>query len=87
MSSKTEFAAMVNGTHPDTKKFREYVLAELRCARQRAQLLVMEIETIGIALRGQVIEPEVAMEWLGEANALDFLIPSEPEWKYACLSG
>jgi hypothetical protein len=82
MNSKREFAMMVDGTHPETKKFREYVLAELRCARQRAQLLVLEIETIGIALRGFVIEPEMAMEWLSEANALDFLMLTEPEWKY-----
>ena len=78
----SEFSAMVIGTHPDAKKYREYVLAELRCARRRAQLLVLEIETIGIALNGSLIEPDGAIEWLAAANALDFLQPTEPEWKY-----
>jgi hypothetical protein len=77
-----EFAVMVAGTHPDAKKYREYVLAELRCARRRAQLLVLEIETIGIALNGNIVGPDGALEWLAEANALDFLMPTEPEWKY-----
>ena len=78
----TEFAAMVTGTHPDAKAYREYVLAELRCTHRRAQLLVLEIETIGVALRGDIITPDGAMEWLAGANALDFLIPAEPEWQY-----
>jgi hypothetical protein len=76
----SEFAAMVDGTHPDVQKYREYVLAELRCARRRAQLLVVEIETIGVALRGDFIDPDGAIEWLRDANALDFLQPAEPEW-------
>jgi hypothetical protein len=75
-----EFSEMVKGTHPDEIKFRDYVLAELRCARMRAQLLVKEIEVIGIALRGGVIHPEMAVEMLAEANALDFLLPAEPAW-------
>lgn len=82
MSGRSEFVALVKGTHPDQVKFREYVLAELRCARQRAKLLVLEIETIGIALNGNVVDPEIALDWLAEANALDFLMPTEPEWKY-----
>lgn len=73
-----EFAAMVTGTHPDAKAYREYVLAELRCARRRAQLLMLEIETIGVALVGNVIEPDTAIAWLADANALEFLRPTEP---------
>ncbi len=78
----TELAKMVMGVHPDAKAYREYVLAELRCAHRRAQLLVLEIGTIGVALRGDIVTPDGAMEWLASVNALDFLIPAEPEWRY-----
>jgi hypothetical protein len=68
-----EFAAMVRGDHPDQKAYREYVLAELRCAQRRSRLLVNEIEVIGLAFRAGMIDDTVALTWLAEANALEFL--------------
>jgi len=76
-----EFAAMMKGVHPDEVQYRAYVLAELRCARTRALLLIKEIETIGVALRGGMIDGDVALTWLADANALDFLLPTEPVWQ------
>ena len=56
---------------------RQYVLAELRLARLRAQTLVAEIETIGVALKAEMISPQMAMVWMAEANALAFLSEQE----------
>jgi len=53
--------------------YREFVLAELRCARRRAQLLLNEIEAIGLALKGKWIDADTAMLWMRDANALEFL--------------
>jgi hypothetical protein len=75
------FAEMVQGIHPDVVAYREYVLAEIRLALQRAKMLVKEIEHIGVTLGKGIIDPDMAVEWLAEANALDFLIPTEPEWR------
>ncbi len=58
--------------------FREYVLAELRCAIMRARLAALDIETAGIALRAGMIEPDVALEWLRDAGALDYVAPLQP---------
>ena len=77
---RRDFTKLVNGTHADVQKFREYVLAELRCARKRAQLLICEIETIGIALSAGMVDSETALALMHEANALDFIMPAEPEW-------
>ena len=76
---KKEFQNMVAGIHPDQVRFREYMLAELRCARTRAKMLVNEIETIGVALKGEVIDSETAIQWLKDANALKFLIERPKE--------
>jgi len=62
----------------EEQQYLFYVLAELRCARIRALMLMKEIEVIGVALKGNMITPEVAMEWLSDANALDFLLPAAP---------
>lgn len=72
---------MVRGEDSDSQSYRRFVVAELRCARQRARLLMKEIEAIGIALSSGLIEPGLALEWLAEANGLDFLQPPEPPWE------
>jgi hypothetical protein len=45
---------------------REYVLAELRVARVRAQLFIVEIDSAALALKNGVIEVEEALNWLRE---------------------
>jgi hypothetical protein len=65
--------------------YRTYILAELRCARARAKLLINEIDRIGLALKDGMIEPLCAIEWLNDANGLGFLIEDREEPLSACL--
>jgi hypothetical protein len=72
---------MVRGDHPDQVAYHRYVLGQLRAARLRAKLLVLEITTIGVALRDGWLGPDDAIEELARAQALDFLQPDEPPWE------
>ena len=65
--------------------YRTYILAELRCARMRAKLLINEIDRIGLALKDGWIEASCAVEWLDEANGLAFLHPQYDEPISDCL--
>jgi hypothetical protein len=78
---RKEFAAYVRGDHPDVKSYQRYVLAQLRCARLRARLLMNEIDAIGVALASGAIDAEAALDDLAGVQALDFLIQSEPPWQ------
>jgi hypothetical protein len=53
----------------------EYLLSALRCARLRASLLINEIDTIGYALKHQLVTPDVALDWLDDIGASAFLVP------------
>jgi hypothetical protein len=48
----------------------DYLLAELRCASLRARLWQADIEAVGLALKGGLIEPEQALELLHDCDAL-----------------
>ena len=48
----------------------DYLLAELRCAAVRARLWQADIEAVGIALKGGLIDPEQAIELLHDCDAL-----------------
>jgi hypothetical protein len=56
---------------------RDYLLAELRCAALRARLWQHDIEAVGLALKGGLIEPEQALELLQDCDALH-LVGTEP---------
>lgn len=47
---------------------RDYALALCRAAHVRARLAQVEIETIATALKGNIISPDVALQWLGDAE-------------------
>jgi hypothetical protein len=49
---------------------REYLLAELQCAVMRARLWQADIEAVGIALKGGLIDPDQALEILADCDAL-----------------
>ena len=49
---------------------REYLLAELRCASLRARLRQADIDAVGLALKGGLIDPEQALELLHDCDAL-----------------
>ena len=55
----------------------EFLLSHLRAARVRAQLAVCEIDTIGIALKSQIVDVDEALRWLDDVHALRFLL--EPD--------
>ena len=70
---------MNNGKTPERDAaFEKYVLQQLRCARRRIQLLVNEIDTIGVALRSGAISSEDALLALHQAGSLNFLWASPP---------
>jgi hypothetical protein len=58
--------------------FADFVLCRIRVAHARARLIVNDIEAIGVALKGGVISPEVALLSLDQAGALA-LFPSSSE--------
>jgi len=58
---------------------RDYLLAELRCAALRARLWQADIEAVGLALKGQMISPEQAIELLSDCDALHLVAPPPEE--------
>ncbi len=65
----------------DSDERKEFVLAALRVGSMRAKLIESEINSIGIALKGDMINCYTAMQWVKEAGILDFvrLIPTKEE--------
>ena len=58
--------------------YREYLLAELRCAVLRARLWQSDIEAVGQALKGNLVTAEQAIELLAECDALHLVgLPEE----------
>jgi hypothetical protein len=56
----------------------EYLLAELRCASLRVQLLQGDIEAIGLALKGGLVTAEQAIHLLSDCDALRYIDPPLP---------
>ena len=54
--------------------FRDFMLAELRCATLRSRLVTAEIDSIGVALRGNFITEDDAIAWLDDCGALQFVL-------------
>jgi hypothetical protein len=57
----------------------DYMLAHLRAARVRMQLAICEIDTLGVALKSNLIDCDQALAWLDDVDALRFLLPPESE--------
>jgi hypothetical protein len=56
----------------------DYLLAELRCAAIRARLMQADIEAVGLALKGGLVEPEQALELLADCDCLHLVsLPKE----------
>jgi hypothetical protein len=58
--------------------FRDFLLSALRCGSLRARLLANELNTIGVALKGQMMSPENAIEAINDRDAWT-LIPELAE--------
>jgi hypothetical protein len=57
-------------TATSEKERTAFLLAVLRCGALRARLVACEIDAIGIALRGGMIDPDTAVAWLHAFAAL-----------------
>lgn len=57
----------------------EYLLAEMRCASLRARLAQLDINAVGIALKGGLISPEQALALLDDVDALRFVGAEEQQ--------
>jgi hypothetical protein len=56
----------------------EYLLAELRCASLRAQLAQADIDAISLALEGDLIDPEQAIDLLHDCDLFRYIEPTPP---------
>jgi hypothetical protein len=56
----------------------EYILAELRCATLRARLMQADIDAISLALKGDLINPEQAIDLLQDCDLLRYIEPRPP---------
>jgi hypothetical protein len=56
----------------------EYLLAELRCASLRAQLVQADIDAISLALRHCLISSEQAVDLLYDCDLLRYIEPAVP---------
>lgn len=63
----------------DSDDHREFVLSSLRVGSMRAKLYETEINSIGVALKGGLIDCETAMEWIKEIGATELVrqLPTE----------
>jgi hypothetical protein len=60
---------------PDEQSRRDILIASLRTARTRVQLLMTEMDEVGTALKCNLLSPESAVGWLRDIDALYFLNP------------
>jgi hypothetical protein len=58
---------------------REYLLAELRCAALRADLIRNDIIAIGLALKGGLISPDDAVQLMAGNGLLQLLGPARED--------
>jgi hypothetical protein len=52
---------------------RALLLAAVRCARARVQLLQLELDEVGLALRFNMVAPDAAVAWLHDTGALPYV--------------
>jgi len=57
--------------------FDRYVLGELRQVRRRLKLMMIEVDTIGSAMKRGWIDADTALTWLSEATR-DLIHPPAP---------
>jgi hypothetical protein len=58
-----------------TPDFTDYILSEFRCASLRARLLQLDIEAVGLALKGGLVRADQAFELLHDVDALRVIGP------------
>lgn len=64
---------------PDEEaQHREFLLQALRAATARARLMEADLTTIGVALKGNLIGADTAVQWIRDGNLL-WLVGAIPE--------
>jgi hypothetical protein len=53
----------------------EFLLACLRAASLRTRLIATELDSVGVALRHNLVSHDGAVEWLSDLNLLDHVLP------------
>ena len=53
----------------------EFLLSCLRAASLRARLIATELDSIGVALRHNLVSHDGAVEWLCDLDLLDHVVP------------
>jgi hypothetical protein len=69
----TATTAAVAVTEPSSTNYTTFILGQIRGASLRSRLLTAEIDSIGVALRGNFIGPDDAIAWLDEAGGLNLI--------------
>lgn len=54
---------------------REFLLARLRQATIEARLIEAQLISIGVALKGDMIDAETAKRWVRDAGLLEMVLP------------
>jgi len=76
IDSRTEQFSSGKARETDTPHAdREFVIAAVRTARTRLQLIVCELDEIGIALKFHMLPLESAVTWLHEIDTLHIVNP------------
>jgi hypothetical protein len=56
-----------------SESHREFLLSALRAASLRARMFEVEINSIGIALKGGLVTPVEALQWVKDIGALELV--------------
>jgi uncharacterized Zn-binding protein involved in type VI secretion len=61
----------------ESSGFADFLVAQLKCASARARLIAVEIDGIEIALRGDFVTADDALNWLNECGGFGLItLPS-----------
>ena len=52
---------------------KDFMLCALRAASLRAKMIEMDLNTVGVALKSDMVTPMEAVKWLRQIGALDFV--------------
>ena len=72
----TKIEALRNGPAENSDQ-SEFLLACLRAASLRAKLTATELDSVGVALRHNLVSHDGALEWLHDLNLLEHVLYRE----------
>jgi hypothetical protein len=60
--------------HPNREADREHLLASIRCASAHMLKAKLDIDSVGTALKGQLITIDEAFNWLDELGVMPLIV-------------